>query len=76
MADDKRKKKQDAKLVAAGESYEVAYFAKKWGLSADDARSIIEAHGPSRKACDAAAAALNGASDIEAGSESSDSEQT
>jgi len=35
--------------VAAGEPYEVKYFARKHGLSADEARDIIKAAGSDRK---------------------------
>jgi hypothetical protein len=55
MSDNKEKQTQDRKLVARGEKYEVAYFAKKHGLAAKDAKRIIEAHGPDRDAADKAA---------------------
>lgn len=58
MPDDKHKAWQDRKLVAATQPYEVAYFARKWGLKLDQAREIIRKHGPSRKRCNAMAAAL------------------
>lgn len=49
--DDKRKRgKADRSRVAAGEPYEVAYFARKHGLSAAEARAIIKEAGPSRAA--------------------------
>lgn len=48
------KPKMDRKLVAAHQPYEVAYFAKKHGISAAAARAIIREHGPSRRKCDAA----------------------
>jgi hypothetical protein len=48
--------KQDRALIASKQPYEVHYFARKWGLTASEARSIIKAHGPSRKACNEAAA--------------------
>jgi hypothetical protein len=57
MSDNPKKQKQDRKLVAAAQPYEVAYFAKKHGVTAAKARSIIKAHGPSRRKCDAAARA-------------------
>lgn len=56
MADDKAKKgQQDRSRVAAGEPYEIAYFARKHGISAEDARRIIMRHGSDRDACDKAA---------------------
>lgn len=55
MADDPKKAKQDRKLVAGRQPYEVAYFAKKHGITRALARSIINVHGPSRRKCDAAA---------------------
>jgi len=55
MTDDKTNVgAQDRARVSAEEPYEVAYFAKKHGLSTEKAREIIEKHGPSREACDAA----------------------
>lgn len=62
MADDKRKVKQDRKLVAAGQPYEVKYFAKKHGgakagMTLQVALEIIRRNGPSRAACDTAAVA-------------------
>lgn len=58
MTDNPKKTKQDRKLVAGRQPYEVAYFAKKHGISAAQARAIIKAHGPSRRKCDAAAKAM------------------
>lgn len=58
MPDDKKKRAQDRKLVAANQPYEVAYFARKHRLTIAQARAIIREHGPSRKKCDAAAKAL------------------
>lgn len=59
MADDKKNRgKQDRALVAAGQEYEVDYFARKHGLDLDAARRIIQEHGPSRRACDKAARLL------------------
>lgn len=55
MSDNKQKQGQDRKLVAGGEKYEVAYFAKKHGLELKDARRIIDTHGPDRDAADKAA---------------------
>lgn len=48
--------KMDRKLIAATQPYEVRYFAKKHGLTREKAREILKEHGPSRKACNAAAA--------------------
>jgi len=43
MADDKRKRgAADRRRVAAGEPYEVNYFARKHGLSKDEALKIIK----------------------------------
>jgi hypothetical protein len=42
-------------LVAGGQKYEVAYFAKKHGLETKDAKRIIEAHGTDRDSADRAA---------------------
>jgi|GEM_PF-2334771 len=53
MADDKSKVKEDRKLVASEETYEVASFAKKYGLPQSEAATIIKRYGPSRKKLDA-----------------------
>ncbi|MGZ3350892.1 MAG: DUF3606 domain-containing protein [Xanthobacteraceae bacterium] len=43
MADDKRKRgAADRRRVAAGEPYEVNYFARKHGLSKEEALKIIK----------------------------------
>jgi hypothetical protein len=42
----------DRKLVAAEEQYEVAYFASKHGLTADEARRVLERAGRSREKAD------------------------
>ncbi|MHB2265676.1 DUF3606 domain-containing protein [Aliihoeflea sp. PC F10.4] len=56
MVDDKSDQgAQDRARVSAKQPYEVAYFAQKHGLSQQQARDIIEKHGPSRDACDKAA---------------------
>ncbi|MDP9812607.1 homogentisate 1,2-dioxygenase [Rhizobium tibeticum] len=56
MADDKSKRGgADRGRVSASEGYEVAYFAKKHGISTEDAKRIIKTHGPDRDACDKAA---------------------
>ena len=59
MADDKSKVKEDRRLVAAGESYEVAEFAKKFGIPPSEAQTIIKRYGPSRKKLDSHMAARN-----------------
>ena len=60
MSDDKSKVGgQDRSRVSADESYEVEYFAGKHGISQQEARQIIERHGPSRQACDRAASAAH-----------------
>jgi hypothetical protein len=38
------------------EPYEIASFARKYGLNQKLARAMLDANGPSRRACDAAAA--------------------
>lgn len=57
MADDKSKLKEDRKLVASGETYEVADFARKFGVSPSEAKTIIKRYGPSRRKLDAHMAA-------------------
>src|SRR3954469_4608561 len=52
--DDKAKRgKADRSRVAASEPYEVSYFARKHGITADEARAIIREAGPSREAANA-----------------------
>lgn len=46
---------QDRARVSAEQPCELAYLAQKHGLPQEQARDIIERHGPSRDACDAAA---------------------
>ncbi len=53
MADDKSKIKEDRKLVASDETYEVADFAKKYGIAPSEAKTIIKRYGPARKKLDA-----------------------
>ena len=57
MADDKTKTKQDRKLVSSEEPYEVAAFARKYGIPPSEAQTIIKRYGPSRKKLDAYMAA-------------------
>ena len=59
MPDDKSKRgSADRNKVAAGESYELAFFASKHGLSKDEARELIAKVGNDRAALDKAADAL------------------
>ena len=39
----------DRKLVAKSQQYEVAYFARKHGMTAADARAILQKAGRSRE---------------------------
>jgi Protein of unknown function (DUF3606) len=57
MADDKSKTKEDRKLVSGEEPYEVAAFAKKFGIPPSEAKTIIKRYGPSRRKLDAHMAA-------------------
>jgi hypothetical protein len=55
MADDKTKTgKPDRSRVAGGEGYEVDYFARKHGLTTEQARELTERIGNDRAALDAA----------------------
>ena len=59
MADDKTKTGQpDRSRVAAGEGYEVGYFARKHGITMEQARELIERIGNDRASLDAAAEKL------------------
>jgi hypothetical protein len=61
MADDKSKRGgQDRKRVAGGEGYEVSYFARKHGLSTDQARDLIKQVGNDREKLNAAAQKMKG----------------
>jgi hypothetical protein len=56
MSDDKSKTgPQDRERVANEQQYEIAYFAERHGLSAAEARKIIEEAGPDREKADALA---------------------
>jgi len=57
MTDDKSKVKGHRKLVAGGETYEAADFARKFGVSPSEAKTIIKRYGPFRKKLDAHMAA-------------------
>jgi Protein of unknown function (DUF3606) len=60
MSDDKSKVGgQDRSRVSTDEPYEVEYFAHKHGISQQEAREIINRHGPSRQACDRAVRAAH-----------------
>lgn len=59
MADDTSKVKEDRKLVASEQTYEVADFSQKFGVSPGEAKTIIKRYGPSRKKLDAYMAARN-----------------
>ena len=49
MPDDKSKRgKQDRDKVAGGEPYEIAYVAKKFGVSEDTVKQVQQSVGPSR----------------------------
>jgi len=59
MLDDKSKRGQaDRSRASASKPYEVAYFAKKHGISSEDAKRIIMRHGPDRNVADKAASRL------------------
>jgi hypothetical protein len=45
----------DRSKVAAGEGYEIAYFARKHGITKDQALDLIRKHGNDRAKLDAAA---------------------
>lgn len=63
MADDiNQQGAADRSQVAAGEGYEVAYFAKKHGMTQAAARELIAEIGNDREKLDAAAAARSGSS--------------
>lgn len=62
MADDKSKKgAADRRQVAAGEGYEVRYFARKHGISTDQAEKLIARVGNDREKLNAAASKLKSA---------------
>ena len=59
MADDKTKRGgADRRTVAAGEAYEVAYFAEKHGITRAQAEDLIMTVGNDRAKLDAAAEKL------------------
>lgn len=59
MADDKSNIRRDRQLAAADDTYEIAEFARKFGVSPGEAKTIIKRYGPSRKKLDAHMAARN-----------------
>jgi hypothetical protein len=61
MTDDKTNRgAADRSRVAGGEGYEVDYFARKHGISTEQARELIKRHGNDRAALDRAAAEMKG----------------
>ena len=61
MADDKSNVGEpDRGRVAGDEPYEVSYFAQKHGISAEQARELIERHGNDRDTLDREAGKLKG----------------
>jgi len=59
VADDKSKRGgTDRRRVAAGQGYEVNYFARKHGITAEQARGLIKQVGNDRKKLNAAAEKL------------------
>lgn len=59
MADNKAKRgAADRRQVAGGEGYEVNYFARKHGISKDQAEELIKQVGSDREKLNAAAAKL------------------
>ena len=53
MADDKSNVGEpDRSRVSGSEPYEVSYFAQKHGLSAEQARELIQKHGNDRETLD------------------------
>jgi hypothetical protein len=59
MADNKKKTgRTDRSKVAANEGYELAYFAKKHGISQDLARAMIKKIGNNREKLNKAAEKL------------------
>lgn len=55
MADDRKKVgKTDSDSVSADEGYELAYFARKHGITPDQAVGLVAEHGNNRARLDAA----------------------
>jgi Protein of unknown function (DUF3606) len=47
-----RGRNQDRDRVASGEGYEVEYFARKHGITPEQARALIKEHGNGREVLD------------------------
>ena len=61
MPDNKSKRgKRDRSRVAAGEGYEVSYFARKHGITSQQARELIGRIGNDRAKLNAAAERMSG----------------
>jgi hypothetical protein len=61
MADDRSNRGgRERSRVAAGQGYELGYFARKHGISRDQARQLIARVGNDRDKLNAAAAKLKG----------------
>ncbi|MBX5253291.1 DUF3606 domain-containing protein [Rhizobium sp. NLR4b] len=59
MADNKSKRgAADRNKVSLSEPYEISYFARKHGISRDEAENIVRRHGPDRDAANKAAERL------------------
>jgi hypothetical protein len=61
MADSKTNRSgRDRSRVAAGQGYDVSYFARKHGITAQQARDLIKEVGNDREKLNAAVAKLKG----------------
>jgi hypothetical protein len=61
MADDKSKRGgQDRSRVSGDQGYELDYFARKHGITKQQAQDLIKQHGSNRAKLDAAAEKLKG----------------
>lgn len=61
MADDRSNRGgRDRSRVAAGQGYELGYFARKHGISREQAKSLIERVGNDRAKLNAAAERIKG----------------
>lgn len=59
MADDKSQRGEpDRRTVAGGEDYEVVHFARKHGLTVEQAQNLIDRFGNNRATLDAEAEKL------------------
>ncbi|MGU3493969.1 DUF3606 domain-containing protein [Xanthobacteraceae bacterium A53D] len=60
MADNPSKRdERDRSQVAGGEGYEIEYFAKEAGISAEQARELVRKHGNDRETLKAEAKKLS-----------------